>query len=356
MRWFSLLAAVAAVVFAVAPARAHDFGAMKVTATVGADRRVDIEIVVDLEQLPPGMARLAGEEAAASEEFARRFGSAAEIRFDGALGDGQVRVPTPASDIAAQSGGATLALRLMARIPDGARTLTWRHPWPRAEYFLRFQRAGEAESTVHWLTGGEQSPPFELSGPVTGTTRAEMLRQYVKLGYTHIVPGGLDHVLFVLGLFLLSLKSRPLLAQITAFTIAHSITLAVSIYGVVRIPPEVVEPLIALSIVYVAIENLCVTRLRPWRTAIVFGFGLLHGLGFAGVLRELGLPRAEFVPALAAFNVGVELGQLSVVAAAFAAVGLWFGARPWYRARVIIPASLAIAAVGVYWAVERTLA
>ncbi len=117
------------------------------------------------------------------------------------------------------------------------------------------------------------------------------MRQYLSLGYTHILPKGLDHILFVLGLFLLSPRLRPMLLQVTAFTIAHSITLGLSIYGIVSLPSRIVEPLIALSIAYVAIENLVTRELKPWRLALVFMFGLLHGMGFAGVLRELGLPR-----------------------------------------------------------------
>jgi hypothetical protein len=117
----------------------------------------------------------------------------------------------------------------------------------------------------------------------------------------------------------------------------------------------VVEPLIALSIVYVAVENMVVSELKPWRVWVVFGFGLLHGLGFAGVLTELGLPAGEFLPALIAFNVGVELGQLSVITLAFLCVGLWFRQRPWYRTRIVMPASLLIAATGGYWTIERIL-
>ena len=130
------------------------------------------------------------------------------------------------------------------------------------------------------------------------------MRQYLWLGYTHILPQGLDHILFVIGLFLLSPRLKTLLLQVTAFTIAHSITLGLSMYGIVSLPPRVVEPLIALSIAYVAIENLLTRELKPWRVALVFTFGLLHGLGFAGVLRELGLPRAEFLTALLTFNAG----------------------------------------------------
>jgi hydrogenase/urease accessory protein HupE len=185
-------------------------------------------------------------------------------------------------------------------------------------------------------------------------TTGDVLLDYTVLGFTHILPKGLDHILFVLGIFLLSARWRPLLYQVTAFTVAHSITLALSLYGIVSLPPSVVEPLIALSIVYVAVENILVSGLRPWRVWVVFAFGLLHGLGFAGVLTELGLPEGEFVPALVAFNVGVELGQLAVILLALAAVG-WCRNRPWYRSRVVIPASLVIAATGAWWTVERVL-
>ena len=166
------------------------------------------------------------------------------------------------------------------------------------------------------------------------------------------MPNGLDHVLFVLGLFLLNTLWRSVLWQVSAFTIAHSITLALGMYGVIGAPPSIVEPLIALSIAYVAVENLVRSELTPWRVALVFAFGLLHGMGFAGVLTELGLPRGEFVTALVAFNVGVESGQLLVIAAAFALVG-WHQAQPSYRRRVALPASLAIACVAAYWTIER---
>jgi hypothetical protein len=115
----------------------------------------------------------------------------------------------------------------------------------------------------------------------------------------------------------------------------------------------IVEPLIAASIVYVALENLLTSRLHLWRVFIVFGFGLLHGMGFAGVLQEVGLPRAQFLAGLISFNIGVELGQLAVILLAFVAVGAWFRDRPWYRARIVLPVSALIALVGLYWTVER---
>src|SRR4029079_8833730 len=178
-------------------------------------------------------------------------------------------------------------------------------------------------------------------------------RQYLALGFTHILPRGLDHVLFVLGIFFFATRLKPVLAQVTAFTLAHSITLGLSIYGIFSLPSSIVEPLIALSIVYVAVENVLRPRLTPWRVAVVFCFGLLHGLGFAGALRELALPRSQFLLALVTFNVGVELGQLTVIALAFLLVASWARKESWYRARVVVPASVAIAAIGLFWTVQR---
>ena len=175
---------------------------------------------------------------------------------------------------------------------------------------------------------------------------------FLAIGIWHIVPQGLDHILFVLGLFLLSPTLKPLLWQVTAFTLAHSVTLALAMHNVVRLSPAIVEPLIAASIAFIAIENIFTSKLQPWRPAMVFAFGLLHGLGFAGVLLEQELPANHFVPALIGFNVGVEMGQLLVIAGAMLAVG-WFRHWNWYRATVTIPASLVIACVGIYWAVER---
>ncbi len=155
----------------------------------------------------------------------------------------------------------------------------------------------------------------------------ETLRRFLALGVTHILPFGLDHVLFVAGLALLSPRLGPLLAQVTAFTLAHTLTLALSSYGVVSLPSRLVEPLIALSIVYVGVENAVSPRLRPSRLVLVFAFGLLHGLGFAGVLAEMGLPDRHHLLALLAFNVGVELGQLAVIALVAGALALWAASR-----------------------------
>jgi hypothetical protein len=201
----------------------------------------------------------------------------------------------------------------------------------------------------HWLKAGEATPPTALADLGLARPVGRVFADYIGLGFVHIVPRGLDHILFVLGLFLLSRKLGPLLWQVTAFTLAHSATLALSIYGVISLPATLVEPLIALSIAYVGLENMLTKKLMPWRVVLVFCFGLLHGLGFAGVLTELGLPESEFVTALIGFNLGVEAGQLAVILLAF---GLVFGLRhkdALYRNLVIMPGSATITLMGLYW-------
>jgi hypothetical protein len=179
---------------------------------------------------------------------------------------------------------------------------------------------------------------------------------YLKLGYQHILPLGLDHILFILCLFLLSPSLKSVIWQATAFTIAHSITLALAMYGLIHPPAAMVEAVIALSIVLVAVENILTDQLRPWRMLLVFFFGLIHGMGFAGVLMELGLPKEELLTAILTFNLGVEVGQVTVILLCYGLVGLWFGKKEWYHRRIVIPASVLIAAIALYWTVERTVA
>ncbi len=175
---------------------------------------------------------------------------------------------------------------------------------------------------------------------------------YIKLGFEHILPKGLDHILFVLALFFASTRLKPLLIQISVFTLAHTITLGLAASGLIKAPGAFVEPLIAISIAFVAIENLLTREMTPWRPLVVFGFGLFHGLGFASVLLDLGLPDDQFLTALIGFNVGVELGQLSVILAAWLLLHRWFS-QPWYRTRVVLPASFLIAVTGCWWAIQR---
>ncbi|WP_246035868.1 HupE/UreJ family protein [Aliishimia ponticola] len=225
--------------------------------------------------------------------------------------------------------------------------------WPKGAGELLLREAGVDDPFTGYIRGGATSPELAIGGG-NALTGWGAFAQYIPVGFDHILPKGLDHILFVLGLFFLSAKLGALLWQVTAFTAAHTVTLALGALGWVNVPGSIVEPLIAASICYVAIENILIGRLTPWRPALIFGFGLLHGLGFASVLGEFGLPEGQFIPALLGFNVGVELGQLTVIAIAALLVG-WFAGRDWYRPVIAIPASAVIALIGAYWVVERTL-
>jgi hypothetical protein len=262
--------------------------------------------------------------------------------------------------------------RFSARLPASTEPLQLRVPigatidYPVA-YTMQIPSA--KVSLTRWLEDGEHdSEPFVWAGRAPTVMGARTVadfdpdslplsRQawvYLRLGFRHIVPEGADHILFVLGLFFLGLTWRKLLTQTTVFTLAHATTLFLSTYGIFSLPSRFVEPAIALSITWIAIENVVSPKLGIARLAIVFCFGLIHGLGFAGSLSDVPFPKRDFLVALLGFNFGVDFGQLFVIAIAFLTVG-WFRNEPWFRRRIAIPCSLAIAAVGLFWAVQRVL-
>ena len=208
-------------------------------------------------------------------------------------------------------------IQFVADIADDAQSVSV--GWAPEFGALVLRQMGVEAPFDDFLAAGASTPEFSLAGG-DQATGWQTFFNYIPVGFDHIIPKGLDHILFVLGLFFLSTRMRPLLWQITAFTLAHTITLALAALGYVNIPGSIVEPLIAASIVYVAVENLYTDGLSRWRPAIIFGFGLLHGLGFASVLAEFGLPEGSFIPALIGFNIGVEIGQLAVVAVAYLCV------------------------------------
>ena len=176
---------------------------------------------------------------------------------------------------------------------------------------------------------------------------------YFLLGFKHILPLGFDHILFVMSLFLLSPKLKPILWQSSAFTLAHSVTLGLAMYGVIKPAPAIVEPLIALSILYVALENIFSPQLKTSRILVVFLFGLVHGMGFAGVLQDLGLPEKSYLTSLIMFNVGVEAGQLTIILAAYFLIARWFVNPANYRKFVVVPLSVTIAFIAFFWTIQR---
>jgi len=259
-------------------------------------------------------------------------------------------------------------LLIQAALPPGDAPVVAGWTAPYGPLVLRQTGTGD-EMYSGYLTNGALSDPLPRQG-VAQVSALSNFGRYVVLGFEHIVPKGADHILFVLSLFLFSIKIRPLLIQVSAFTLAHTATLALASLQIVSISPQIVEPLIAASIVYAAVENLFGPRIGVRRTALVFLFGLLHGLGFAGVLGEIGLEKGQFVLSLIGFNIGVEIGQLAVIALAIIALFIARQAamiarlsedeKPARQEAVLFRAtsltgSLIIAAIGTWWVIERTL-
>ena len=193
----------------------------------------------------------------------------------------------------------------------------------------------------------------DVVGELEKMSKTDAAILYLQLGFSHILPLGFDHIFFVLSLFLLSPKLKPVLWQATAFTLAHSVTLGLAMYHVITPSPKIVEPVIALSIMYVALENIFSPRFKTSRIGIVFLFGLVHGMGFANALGHLGLPNNAYFISLIMFNAGVELGQLAIILAAFFLFGKWFGQKTYYRRIIVIPFSVLILTIAAYWTVQR---
>jgi hypothetical protein len=351
----SIVILLLALLILAAPATAHDIALYTAVTEIRRDGSFAIEVYVHRGVIPEGFGAKAPpvaigglpfpEDAMRSE--AHGILQEFEVRFDGKAVPWRASLVDPPIQ-------AEFHLRLEGDVPTGAQSFSMRGN-PGVDVGAASARLEGAESgTIEFLRFGGPLKPFPLGEAFVPKGAFATAIDFIGYGFTHILPMGLDHVLFVLGIFLLSTKLKPILLQVTAFTVAHTVTLGLSMAGVVRLPSGVVEPLIAISIAYVAVENLCTQEIRKSRVALVFAFGLLHGLGFAGALAQLGLPRGQRAVALFSFNFGVELGQLAVLLTAWLVLARPFGAKPWYRKRVVVPLSLGIAAVGLYWAVTRT--
>ncbi len=251
---------------------------------------------------------------------------------------------------------------LEGELSTSAQSLSWYYPARFGDNAVRVRQVDEVNEKWHWsswqwLKNDEISEPFSLTEVFTQQTTVEVLSTYIVSGFEHILPKGLDHILFILGIFLLSSHIRPLLWQVTMFTIAHTITLGLSMNGYIELPANIVEPLIALSIAFIGIENILSSKLQKSRLLVVFLFGLLHGMGFASVLSDFGMPENDFALALISFNVGVEIAQVAIILVAYYIFAYWFRHRlandHQYRQLIVIPGSLFIALIGLYWTYDR---
>ncbi len=249
---------------------------------------------------------------------------------------------------------------LEGHIPRDALALTWYYPLAFGDQAVRVRQVNEDTNQWHWsahqwIREDRPTDPFSLTEIFGQPSQIKVMNTYVEAGFFHIVPRGWDHMLFIMGIFLMTLKLKPLIWQATMFTLAHSITLTAGVFEWIRLPVAIVEPLIALSIAYVAIENLFLKRMSRLRLPVVFAFGLLHGLGFASMLTDFGLPEGAYIQALLWFNVGVEFGQLAVLFAGYFILSIWFSRESTFRRWVTLPGSIIIGWIGVSWCFDRIL-
>lgn len=340
---------------------AHPTADTEVVVTLAPDRTFELTLATGLEPLILKLEALAGKPSGGALSDAAREGRIVtlretlieqlDLRFDGEA----ARLELAGIGRIADRPG-RITLRFSGRLPPGSSGLTWSTSLVYGSYVFAVRRdigpRSAPPEVFEWLNGAERSQAHDVAGLHAPAHRAQLWRAVV-LGFTHILPNGLDHILFVLGLFLLAANGRTLLLQVSAFTLAHSMTLGLALFGLVSLPGTVVEPLIALSIAYVALENLLTSRLQPWRLLLVFLFGLLHGLGFAEVLTSLNLPKSDLIGTLVGFNLGVEAGQLAVILAAALMVRALRLTAFDYRRLVVRPASAIIGLAGVVWVIQR---
>lgn len=235
------------------------------------------------------------------------------------------------------------------------------------ERFGLTELVGNADAIARFVPREQPVQTFRLTAASPGAvilsqpSQGAVLRDYFVIGAEHILFGW-DHLLFVIALLLLVREPWPVIKAATAFTIAHSITLVATTLGYAGLPSRPVEALIALSIVFLAVEVAMIvrdpscetfTRKAPW--IVAFGFGLVHGFGFAGALSDIGLPEGEIAIALAAFNIGVEAGQLLIIAAVMALLALVIRVAPKAELPAIQMATYAIGITGSFWLIERLI-
>lgn len=177
--------------------------------------------------------------------------------------------------------------------------------------------------------------------------------EFLQQGFLHVIPLGYDHILFVIALFFLNSRLRSVIIQCSAFTIAHSITLCLTAFKFILPNPSIIEPIIALSIVFVSLENIFMSNVSTWRIGLIFIFGLIHGMGFANALLELGIPQDHFIVSLLSFNLGVEFAQVSIILLLYFLISKWFANKKWYKNRIVYPVSTLIACIAMYWFVIR---
>ncbi|WXU00029.1 MAG: hypothetical protein Ctma_0734 [Catillopecten margaritatus gill symbiont] len=238
------------------------------------------------------------------------------------------------------------------------KTLVWQYDKTSGDSALRYQIFKKDEynwSPWQWLRNGKPSGTIDINHPEP-VSKMQRLTQFIAIGFDHVIPQGWDHILFIIGMALSSLLWRKLLLLVTTFTLAHTLTLGLAMWGVVEISPRIIEPLIAFSIAYIAIENLFLNQSITRKSILVFFFGLIHGLGFATMLQSFKMTNDNFSTTLIGFNVGVELAQITIVLSVISALLIIRTLKLDYRKLAVIPASILISLIGIWWGIERIAA
>ncbi len=238
-----------------------------------------------------------------------------------------------------------------------AETLSWQYGQIYGDSAWRWQVYKKDEynwSQWQWLRDGAPSGVIELEHPKP-VSAYQRFMAFVSIGFDHVIPLGWDHILFIIGMALSSLLWRKLLILVTSFTLAHTLTLGLAMLGVVEISARIVEPLIAFSIAYVAIENLLIKQSIKRKSIVVFVFGLIHGLGFATMLKSFEIAPNSFVTTLIGFNIGVELAQVLIVLSVVSVLLILRKLTLDERQLVVLPVSIFIALIGCWWGVERLI-
>ncbi len=298
-------------------------------------------------ELPEAAARLLVQASEGDRESAERLTSELRRRVVASVGDAPCR-PEHAGVEGARSGDTRVRLDLTLVCASSSGRLVVREDW--------FDLFGEHYRTIARIetpAGAREAVFLPDTRTVTidvGDTPSSSRLGFFRLGVEHILRG-YDHLLFLAALLLPGGRLLSMLAIVTAFTLAHSVTLALAVLRVVTLPDRVVECAIALSIVWVALENVLLPRAPSRRWVVSFVFGLVHGFGFASTLLALDLPPRNMALALLGFNLGVETGQ-AVVVALLVPLLAWMRQWPW-EPRMVRVASLAVAAIGLVWFVER---
>ena len=234
-------------------ASAHEIGTSRVAVLLRDGRTYDVEIVTDATALAEKLEAVGGGQLSNGLQAAQlqkliagyedRFRQRMRLAFDDQPVEPVISYSVVPAEDASSAAAATI--HLVGLIPPGARSFTWKFAWTFASYALTVRTDAAENPTTQWLEGSQTSAPFALNTAAPSINRIRTALRYLTLGFTHIMPNGIDHMLFVLGIYLLSNRAKTVLWQVSAFTLAHSLTLALSLYGVVHLPSAVVEPIIA---------------------------------------------------------------------------------------------------------------